>query len=133
MLFRWFGSVFRCLSFVSVRFGKNALFRCFGSAGSVVRSNLGFTEYQQHKVGFYCLLDKVYCPQGDSLENSLIGALSGESSSRLRNFRYCPRCKKHQQGMKKIELYSLPVILIIHLKRFSNTDKIERFIEYPLR
>jgi len=50
---------------------------------------------------------------------------------------YCPRCKKHQQATKKFDLWSLPDILIIHLKRFSYTrfwrDKIEGLIEYPQR
>ena len=33
--------------------------------------------------------------------------------------RYCPSCKKHQQATKKFDLWKLPKILIIHLKRFS--------------
>lgn len=34
-------------------------------------------------------------------------------------FRYCPSCKKHQQATKKFDLWSLPKILVVHLKRFS--------------
>ena len=32
---------------------------------------------------------------------------------------YCPTCKKPQQAMKKIDIWSLPSILVISLKRFS--------------
>uniref|UniRef100_A0A674EVY5 Ubiquitin carboxyl-terminal hydrolase n=1 Tax=Salmo trutta TaxID=8032 RepID=A0A674EVY5_SALTR len=34
---------------------------------------------------------------------------------------YCPMCKKHQLATKKLDLWSLPEVLIIHLKRFSYT------------
>ncbi|KAI3638683.1 hypothetical protein MIR68_003181 [Amoeboaphelidium protococcarum] len=49
---------------------------------------------------------------------------------------YCPRCKKHQQASKKMDLYKLPDVLVVHLKRFSHTrnrrDKIENFIDFPV-
>ncbi|KDQ06861.1 hypothetical protein BOTBODRAFT_60381 [Botryobasidium botryosum FD-172 SS1] len=49
---------------------------------------------------------------------------------------YCPRCKKHQQATKKIEIWKVPDILVVHLKRFSNSrilrDKIDAFIEFPI-
>ncbi|KAG8697366.1 CSN-associated deubiquitinating enzyme Ubp12, partial [Ceratobasidium sp. 395] len=48
---------------------------------------------------------------------------------------YCPRCKKHQQATKKFELWSVPDILVVHLKRFSNAramrDKIDALVEFP--
>ena len=31
---------------------------------------------------------------------------------------YCPNCKEHRAGTKELTLWSLPVILIIQLKRF---------------
>ncbi|KAG8727039.1 CSN-associated deubiquitinating enzyme Ubp12, partial [Ceratobasidium sp. 423] len=49
---------------------------------------------------------------------------------------YCPRCKKHQQATKKFELWSVPDILVVHLKRFSNAramrDKIDALVEFPI-
>lgn len=49
---------------------------------------------------------------------------------------YCPRCKKHQQASKKFELWKVPDILVVHLKRFSNSrllrDKIDSFIDFPV-
>jgi ubiquitin carboxyl-terminal hydrolase 4/11/15 len=50
---------------------------------------------------------------------------------------YCPTCKKHQQATKKFDLWSLPRILIIHLKRFVynryHRDKVNRMVQYPVR
>jgi ubiquitin carboxyl-terminal hydrolase 4/11 len=49
---------------------------------------------------------------------------------------YCPQCKKHQQATKKFDLWSVPDILVVHLKRFSNSralrDKIEAFVDFPV-
>ena len=32
---------------------------------------------------------------------------------------YCPNCKEFVQATKKFDLWKLPCILVIHLKRFS--------------
>ena len=49
---------------------------------------------------------------------------------------YCPKCKKHQQAIKKFDIWSLPEVLIIHLKRFSFSrswrDKIDTLVEFPV-
>lgn len=50
--------------------------------------------------------------------------------------RYCPRCKKPQQARKKLDLWRLPEILVIHLKRFSYSrflkNKLETFVDFPI-
>ncbi|KAL5474915.1 hypothetical protein EMCRGX_G026942 [Ephydatia muelleri] len=49
---------------------------------------------------------------------------------------YCPSCKVHREATKQMSLWQVPSILIIHLKRFSYTNrrsKIEQYIEFPLR
>ncbi|XP_020626847.1 ubiquitin carboxyl-terminal hydrolase 4-like [Orbicella faveolata] len=50
---------------------------------------------------------------------------------------YCPSCKKHQQATKKFDLWSLPRILVVHLKRFSYNsfwrDKLDTLVNFPLR
>ncbi|XP_065104209.1 ubiquitin carboxyl-terminal hydrolase 11 isoform X2 [Paramisgurnus dabryanus] len=50
---------------------------------------------------------------------------------------YCPMCKKHQLATKKLDLWSLPEVLIIHLKRFSYTkysrEKLDTIVDFPLR
>jgi len=49
---------------------------------------------------------------------------------------FCPRCKGHKMASKKFDLWMLPDILIIHLKRFSYNkywrDKIDAYIDFPL-
>lgn len=49
---------------------------------------------------------------------------------------YCPTCKKHQEATKKFDLWDLPNVLIIHLKRFSYSrawrDKIDVLVDYPI-
>ncbi|ESK97845.1 ubiquitin carboxyl-terminal hydrolase [Moniliophthora roreri MCA 2997] len=49
---------------------------------------------------------------------------------------YCPRCKKHQQATKRFDLWKVPDILVVHLKRFSNSrmlrDKIDVFVDFPI-
>jgi len=34
---------------------------------------------------------------------------------------YCQRCKMHVQADKKLDLWSLPEVLVVHLKRFQYT------------
>ncbi|KAG7477995.1 hypothetical protein MATL_G00075790 [Megalops atlanticus] len=50
---------------------------------------------------------------------------------------YCPTCKKHQQATKKFDLWSLPHILVVHLKRFSYSrcwrDKLDTVVDFPVR
>lgn len=50
---------------------------------------------------------------------------------------YCPRCKKHQQASKNLQIWKAPDVLVVHLKRFSNSrilrDKIDAFIDFPLQ
>lgn len=54
----------------------------------------------------------------------------------LLNFRYCPCCKEHRQASKKLDLWRLPEILVIHLKRFSYSrytkNKLEAYVDFPI-
>jgi ubiquitin C-terminal hydrolase len=49
---------------------------------------------------------------------------------------YCKQCKDHVQAMKKLDLWRMPPILVMHLKRFSYSrtwrDKIDTLIDFPL-
>lgn len=49
---------------------------------------------------------------------------------------YCPGCKKHCQASKKLDLWRLPEILVIHLKRFSYSrffkNKLETYVDFPV-
>ncbi|KAF1896550.1 hypothetical protein Lal_00034248 [Lupinus albus] len=50
--------------------------------------------------------------------------------------RYCPRCKEHRQASKKLDLWRLPEVLVIHLKRFQYSrfmkNKLETYVNFPV-
>ena len=45
---------------------------------------------------------------------------------------YCPRCKEHVQASKKLDLWTTPEVLILHLKRFQYTTQSRRKIDAPI-
>ena len=49
---------------------------------------------------------------------------------------YCPVCKDHVEATKKFDIWKVPDILVVHLKRFQfsqySRDKIDRFIDFPI-
>ncbi|XP_022765624.1 ubiquitin carboxyl-terminal hydrolase 5 isoform X2 [Durio zibethinus] len=49
---------------------------------------------------------------------------------------YCPQCKEQRQASKKLDLWRLPEVLVIHLKRFSYIrsmkHKLETFVNFPI-
>ena len=46
---------------------------------------------------------------------------------------YCRCCKSHQRAKKKMEIYKSPPILILHLKRFTNNNKLSILVDYPVK
>ncbi len=64
---------------------------------------------------------------------------SNEEQLDSHNMWYCPRCKTNVQAKKKMDIYRLPAILVIHLKRFKHKSsmlfshkKIDDFVNYPI-
>ena len=45
---------------------------------------------------------------------------------------YCPKCKEHVQASKKLDLWTTPEVLILHLKRFQYTTQSRRKIDAPI-
>ena len=45
----------------------------------------------------------------------------------------CSKCSQNIPATNKMEIYQIPKILIIQLKRFKNNQKIESFIDFPLK
>jgi len=49
---------------------------------------------------------------------------------------FCNRCKDLRQAAKTLEIWTLPDILIVHIKRFGGNrnfrDKIDVFVDYPI-
>lgn len=54
----------------------------------------------------------------------------------VQDYWYCSKCKAHQESTKKFDLWSLPPVLVVHLKRFSYDriyrDKIDTPVDFPL-
>ena len=50
---------------------------------------------------------------------------------------FCTKCKSHVQAEKKLDLWSLPELLVVHLKRFRYSDrtreKLDALVEIPLQ
>lgn len=46
---------------------------------------------------------------------------------------YCASCKNHTKARVHMEIYSTPPVLIIHLKRFRNRNKIDTLVDFPLK
>ncbi|CAL5357245.1 unnamed protein product [Camellia sinensis] len=79
-----------------------------------------FTKRPQESVSLYKCLE----------------AFSKEEPLGLEDMWYCPGCKKHRQASKKLDLWRLPEILVIHLKRFSysrfSKNKLEAYVNFPV-
>ncbi|KAM4717512.1 ubiquitin carboxyl-terminal hydrolase 43 [Anableps anableps] len=79
---------------------------------------------QQHVQQFSCTLDE--CFQLYTKEEQLAPDDAWK----------CPYCKQLQQGMVKMSLWTLPDILILHLKRFRQVgerrNKLTTFVHFPL-
>ena len=49
---------------------------------------------------------------------------------------FCSKCKRHVQANKKLDLWAVPEVLVVHLKRFFFTrarrDKLDVQVEFPL-
>ncbi|MFS7964623.1 putative ubiquitinyl hydrolase 1 [Helianthus anomalus] len=49
---------------------------------------------------------------------------------------FCPQCKEQRQASKKLDLWRLPEVLVIHLKRFAYSrtmkSKLETLVNFPI-
>lgn len=82
------------------------------------------SQQQQHVQQYSCTLDE--CFQLYTKEEQLAPDDAWK----------CPHCKQLQQGMVKMSLWTLPDILILHLKRFRQVgeqrNKLTTFVPFPL-
>lgn len=81
-------------------------------------------QQQQHVQQYSCTLDE--CFQLYTKEEQLAPDDAWK----------CPHCKQLQQGMVKMSLWTLPDILILHLKRFRQVgerrNKLTTFVHFPM-
>lgn len=90
------------------------------------------TQFKEHP----SLSQKVSSGEGCSIYQCLESFTSMEKLSANDTW-YCPTCKDHVQATKKFDIWKVPDVLVVHLKRFSFTsysrDKIDRFIDFPIQ
>ena len=67
-------------------------------------------------------------PKSLTLDDCLIQHLKEEEVEEW----YCNRCKSHEKGIKKLDLWRCPEILIIHLKRFVHHPRLECWIKQDM-
>lgn len=82
------------------------------------RESIKFDVYSSLSVPLTFSKDRLSIPLDDCLEKFTEGEQLDEN-----NAWYCPSCKKHVCALKMLALWSVPDILIIHLKRFTYENK----------
>lgn len=66
-----------------------------------------------------------------------LGLFGQEEKLNAFNSWYCRKCKQHQEAYKKLEIWSVPPVLVVQFKRFSQeegrnrADKLETLVDYP--
>lgn len=73
--------------------------------------------------------------QGVSLDECFSETSKSEVLSE-ENAWYCNRCKELRRATKTLEIWTVPDILVVHLKRFSSQsrlrDKVDVFVDFPV-
>jgi ubiquitin carboxyl-terminal hydrolase 6/32 len=63
-------------------------------------------------------------------------AFTKEEEMGMEDSWYCSNCKEQREATKKLEIWTLPPVLIVHLKRFHNVNgrwvKSQRHVQMPL-
>ncbi|PVU96105.1 hypothetical protein BB561_001383 [Smittium simulii] len=79
--------------------------------------------------------DEIQMPETLSLYDCFSEFIKKEQLSEQDSW-YCSGCKEFSQAIKKLDLWRLPEILIIHLKRFDHlrewSKKLDTFVDFPL-
>ena len=72
-------------------------------------------------------------PQGKAIElHECLDLFSREETLDSENCWYCDRCKEHREASKKLQIWSLPSVLVVHLKRFSASGMWRRKNDTPV-
>jgi ubiquitin carboxyl-terminal hydrolase 8 len=101
------------------------------------RESIKFDIFSSISVPLACTKQKSAIQLQDCLEKFMEGEQLDE-----RNAWYCPKCRQHVCALKMIALWTIPDILIIHLKRFTFDtcmasghmlrSKVDDKVEFPI-
>ncbi|EDO39905.1 predicted protein [Nematostella vectensis] len=130
------------------RFCRGCLIKCsdqeFGNSSSYIAIEWDPTTLH---LRYQSSLEK-NCEEHESVERSrrlqtepidlyeCLRAFTNEEELGDEELWYCNKCKKHRLAVKKLEIWSLPPILVIHLKRFQYVNghwvKSNKIVNYPM-
>ncbi|OZJ02043.1 hypothetical protein BZG36_05083 [Bifiguratus adelaidae] len=127
-----------------VQYSKKAALRTFGIKKSNHFQSLskdvdtsGFDDFQDFQDPEIAELEKEAGRQKEISLADCLDEFTREEKLGDDDLWYCPQCKKHQKATKKFDLWKLPEILVVHLKRFSHTrafrDKIDADVDFPTK
>uniref|UniRef100_A0A8C5MMX4 Ubiquitin carboxyl-terminal hydrolase n=1 Tax=Leptobrachium leishanense TaxID=445787 RepID=A0A8C5MMX4_9ANUR len=72
----------------------------------------------------------------EDLNKDCLKSFSKEEKLTDNNRFYCSNCKTRRDSLKKIEIWKLPPVLLVHLKRFSYEgrwkQKLQTYVDFPL-
>ncbi|KAM3136749.1 hypothetical protein pb186bvf_011194 [Paramecium bursaria] len=99
-------------------------------------SNKPLSEFQQfHLVIKWFNQREFQCDQQQLTLQDCLHFFQQQQQLDAENPWYCKGCKQHVRGFKQLQLYSCPQNLILHLKRFKNSQheriKNDSFVRYP--
>lgn len=64
---------------------------------------------------------------------TLLDCLGEFSKSEILDDKFkCSKCKSYQKASKKLSIYKSPQVLVLHLKRFNFSSKLDTLIDFPL-
>jgi hypothetical protein len=98
----------------------------------------GLKKYYDEKVvGKHSSVAEISADQQKSIPlESCINLFTQQEKLSATDTWYCSKCQEHREALKKFDVWKLPQILVVHLKRFqfSRTwrEKIETLVEFPV-
>ncbi|XP_029026733.1 ubiquitin carboxyl-terminal hydrolase 32 isoform X5 [Betta splendens] len=98
--------------------------------------HLRYQTSQERIVEEHCSVDQSRRAQAEPISlESCLKAFTSEEELGEDELYYCSKCKTHRLATKKLDLWRLPPILIVHLKRFQFVNgrwiKSQKIVKFP--
>ncbi|XP_034024912.1 ubiquitin carboxyl-terminal hydrolase 32 [Thalassophryne amazonica] len=98
--------------------------------------HLRYQTSQERIVEEHCSVEQSRRAQAEPISlDSCLRAFTGEEELGEDELYYCSKCKTHRMATKKLDLWRLPPILIVHLKRFQFVNgrwiKSQKIVKFP--
>uniref|UniRef100_A0A672H2B1 ubiquitinyl hydrolase 1 n=1 Tax=Salarias fasciatus TaxID=181472 RepID=A0A672H2B1_SALFA len=98
--------------------------------------HLRYQTSQERIVEEHCSVEQSRRAQAEPISlDSCLRAFTGEEELGEDELYYCSKCQTHRLATKKLDLWRLPPILIVHLKRFQFVNgrwiKSQKIVKFP--